>query len=170
MTEMRREAMEILENVPEDKLGFVLQILRGVNGLLGVPETKENQRLKRPIRIENILNRFIRETIQEYGDHIKKIILYGSYARGDYREDSDIDIMVLVDYPREKISDIETKLSDISYDISYDNDFIEISTLMQNIDFFNKWMEAYPFYNNVISEGVELYVGEMGDSKAQAMD
>ena len=30
------------------------------------------------------------------------LILYGSYARGDYREDSDLDILVLVD--KDKIS------------------------------------------------------------------
>ena len=30
-------------------------------------------------------------------EHVKAVILYGSYARGDYRPDSDIDIMILVD-------------------------------------------------------------------------
>ena len=29
------------------------------------------------------------------GKKLKKVILYGSYARGDYTENSDIDIMVL---------------------------------------------------------------------------
>lgn len=33
---------------------------------------------------------------------IATVILYGSYARGDFREDSDIDILVLVD--KEKLS------------------------------------------------------------------
>ena len=32
-----------------------------------------------------------------YGNHLKVVILYGSYARGDYRADSDIDIMILLD-------------------------------------------------------------------------
>ena len=40
MTEIRQEAIQMLEKVPEDKLGFVIQIMQGVNGLLGVPETK----------------------------------------------------------------------------------------------------------------------------------
>ena len=110
-----------------------------------------------PDTIDRILSLFVEKTIQQYGGHIKKIILYGSYARGDFRVDSDIDIMVLVDYPRESISDVDSGLSDIGYDLSYDNDFIEISTLMQNEDFFNKWVSAYPFYKNVSSEGVELY-------------
>ncbi len=33
---------------------------------------------------------------------VNKIILYGSYARGDYRKDSDIDVAVIV--PRSSIS------------------------------------------------------------------
>ena len=35
MTAIRKEAIEMLERVPEDKLTFVIQIMRGVNGLLG---------------------------------------------------------------------------------------------------------------------------------------
>lgn len=34
MTAIRREAIEMLERVPEEKLGFVIQIMRGVNGLI----------------------------------------------------------------------------------------------------------------------------------------
>ena len=34
MTAIRREAIELLERVPENKLSFVIQIMRGVNGLL----------------------------------------------------------------------------------------------------------------------------------------
>ena len=41
MTAIRQEAIQMLEKVPEDKLSYVIQIMQGVNGLLGVPETKE---------------------------------------------------------------------------------------------------------------------------------
>jgi len=34
MTAIRKEAMEMLERVPVDKLGFVIQIMQSVNGLL----------------------------------------------------------------------------------------------------------------------------------------
>lgn len=35
MTAIRKEAIEMLERIPEDKLSFVIQIMRGVNGLIG---------------------------------------------------------------------------------------------------------------------------------------
>jgi len=34
MTAIRKEAIEMLENIPEDKLVFIVQIMRGVNGLI----------------------------------------------------------------------------------------------------------------------------------------
>lgn len=43
MTTMRQEAIQMLEKVPEDKLGFVIQIMQGVNGLLGMTETKPKE-------------------------------------------------------------------------------------------------------------------------------
>lgn len=43
MTAIRQEAIEMLKKVPEDKLGFVIQIMQGVNGLLGVAETHKTE-------------------------------------------------------------------------------------------------------------------------------
>ncbi len=42
MTAARQEAIKMLEKVPEDKLGFVIQIIQGADGLLGMPETKKS--------------------------------------------------------------------------------------------------------------------------------
>lgn len=35
MTELRKDAMDLLERMPEDKLYFIIQIMEGVNGLYG---------------------------------------------------------------------------------------------------------------------------------------
>lgn len=43
MTAIRQEAIQMLESVPEDKLGFVIQIMQGVNGLLGTHGPKEKE-------------------------------------------------------------------------------------------------------------------------------
>ena len=41
MTATRKEAFDFLEKVPEDKLTFVIQIMRGINGLIGDSDTKK---------------------------------------------------------------------------------------------------------------------------------
>lgn len=33
MTAIRQEAIDLLDKVPEDKLGFIIQIIQGMNGL-----------------------------------------------------------------------------------------------------------------------------------------
>ncbi|WP_041952156.1 nucleotidyltransferase domain-containing protein [Spirosoma spitsbergense] len=54
--------------------------------------------MKSPINpvIEPIVREF-KATLQTlYGDCLRDVVLYGSYARGDYDEESDIDLMVLL--------------------------------------------------------------------------
>ena len=43
MTAIRQEAIQMLEKIPEDKLSFVIQIMQGVNGLLGTSDIKERE-------------------------------------------------------------------------------------------------------------------------------
>jgi predicted nucleotidyltransferase len=106
--------------------------------------------------INEILNQYIDEIKKIYGLHLQKIILYGSYARGDFNVDSDVDIMILLD-----ISDIELKkyqhqLSYMTYDFNIDND-VDIKPIAKSGEHFYKWVKNYPFYSNVENEGVVLY-------------
>lgn len=89
------------------------------------------------------------------GDKLSKIILYGSYARGDYNENSDIDIMVLTTLTEEEIEKIETSIFDLAFDFQMDYG-VDISVVVKNEDHFNYWLGALPFYDNVQREGVVL--------------
>ena len=106
-----------------------------------------------PKTIDNIIQEFVEEVKKVMGKRVKKIILYGSYARGDYNDNSDIDIMI----SDKEIIEYRSKVSDIAFDIEFDNDFdVMLSPLVKNIDKFNYWLEALPFYMNVKKEGVIL--------------
>ncbi len=110
-----------------------------------------------PKKINNIIDEFVNEVNKTLGNRVKKIILYGSYARGDYNKSSDIDIMILTDLKDDEIYENFVKISDIAYDIEEKNNFdITLSPLVKNIDRFNYWLEALPFYTNVQNEGVIL--------------
>ena len=52
-----------------------------------------------PQTMNDLIQEYVKEIRNIYGVHLKQIILYGSYARGDFRKDSDIDLMLLVDLP-----------------------------------------------------------------------
>lgn len=45
-------------------------------------------------KIKNIISEVNEELIKLFGGKIERIILYGSYARGDFNLESDVDIMV----------------------------------------------------------------------------
>ena len=68
MTAIRQEAIQMLEKVPEDKLGFVIQIMQGVNGLLGVPESKT----KKIVDIEQFIMPAT-ERSQKADDYIREL-------------------------------------------------------------------------------------------------
>jgi len=110
---------------------------------------------KVPKNIENAINEFVNGINRILKNRVKKIILYGSYARGDYRKNSDLDIMVLTYLSEDEIVEMRTKLWDYSYDIGLDNDIV-ISSLLKNVDDFNYWLDTLPFYMNVQKEGVVL--------------
>jgi len=106
--------------------------------------------------IENVLSQYTKELQKIYDIHLKSIILYGSYARGDFMPDSDIDIMILVDLSDIEIKKYSEKLSRLTFDINLDNDLL-LMPIVKNIDHFQYWVKTYPFYSNVKKEGVPLY-------------
>ena len=111
---------------------------------------------KVPKKINYVIDEFVKGVNEILGDRIKKIILYGSYARGDYNKNSDIDIMILTDLNDKEIVEYRKQIWDFAYDIELENDVL-ISPLIKNIDKFNYWLEALPFYMNVQKEGVVLH-------------
>lgn len=111
-----------------------------------------------PNNIQKVLNDFLEEVKTILGSRLKKIVLYGSYARGDYRKDSDIDIMILTDLTDKEISEYSNMIWEKCADIEIDKGIV-ISPLIRNIDNFEAWLDVKPFYMNIINEGVVL-IGE----------
>lgn len=111
---------------------------------------------KMPEKISKSINQLLDLIDKVFGDRVKKVILYGSYARGDYKRNSDIDIMILTDLSKDELIEYRDKLWDLAYDIELENNVI-LSPLVKNIDKYNKRIEVIPFYMNVQKEGVVLY-------------
>lgn len=106
--------------------------------------------------IWEILQMFISDVKKELGDSLKKIILYGSYARGDYKSNSDIDIMILTSLEEKDIRKYEEDIADAAFEIQMCSGK-DISVIVKNEKHFEYWLGALPFYNNVKKDGVLLY-------------
>ena len=109
-----------------------------------------------PQTIQTLLTQYLSEVQKIYGAHLKSVILYGSYARGDYTSDSDVDIMLLVDLTPEEMDAYSDALSELGYEYNVNYD-IWMMPVVKNIQHFKQWAAAYPFYTNVQKEGVVLY-------------
>jgi predicted nucleotidyltransferase len=109
-----------------------------------------------PKMVDSLLDKYLIEIKRIYGKHLKSVILYGSYARGDYTADSDVDIMILVDLKEDEIEKYLDDLSEVDYEynVTYD---IWIMPIVKNIEHFHYWSSSYQFYKNVCNEGVTLY-------------
>lgn len=70
-----------------------------------------------PKIMQDLIKQYVEEVKKIYGSHVRQIILYGSYARGDFRPDSDVDIMILVDMSDLELKAYAQQLSYMTYDL-----------------------------------------------------
>lgn len=93
-----------------------------------------------------------------FGSQLENVILYGSYARGDADEWSDIDILVLVrGIPREELWRYNGKISAVLSKIERERDFdILLSVHLADSRTFHEYANHLPFYMNIIREGIPL--------------
>ena len=98
-----------------------------------------------------------RQIIDALAEDVRQIIVYGSRARGDFNEDSDLDIIVLVDIrDNETMVEYRKKMNLLASRFGLEHD-IMISISVKRLDLFELQKEYLPFYKNVINEGIQLY-------------
>jgi predicted nucleotidyltransferase len=76
---------------------------------------------KSRVDVQPILDQIKAYLRQRFGDSIESILLYGSYARGSAKPESDIDLLVLV-HDSLNPAEVRQSLSDILYDILLEHD------------------------------------------------
>ena len=106
-------------------------------------------------KLSGLLERYKSEVEKEFGSHSVKMLVFGSYARGDFRDDSDLDIMILVNMQQEEISGYSDRIYDLTYD--FEEEFeIEINPVIQSMAIYEYWKNVYPFFMNIEREGVVI--------------
>lgn len=103
-----------------------------------------------PENIQVLLRKLKKGLVDIYGDQLKAVYLYGSYARGDAHPASDVDVMILLDdyqsYGKEidRTGELASRLS-LEYGLSISRVIIKES----------QWKKgATPLLRNIRAEGI----------------
>jgi predicted nucleotidyltransferase len=91
-----------------------------------------------------------------FGDKLRHLILFGSYARNEHAPDSDIDIMILVEESEERLRHYKYIVADIMGELSLKHEKL-ISLIEIPYNRYARYLDVLPFYKNVYDEGVEIY-------------
>ena len=120
---------------------------------LGEWRGKEGESMNRIVN--EISQKFKEKLLSEIPDKVLRIIIFGSYARGEETMDSDLDILVVI---TEKSKKLEKRIFDIAYEIMWEHNFTPLISL--EIMTEEQWQllkkKNSSFYRNIQKEGIIL--------------
>ena len=105
--------------------------------------------------MDEICRRVVAAYRKAYGDDIEAIYLYGSYARGDFDEESDIDFAAIVKGERLDVQKKRWEVRSYTHKMDLELDIITSPTAIP-ADEFNKYREQSGFYKNILKDGIRL--------------
>lgn len=108
------------------------------------------------LNIEEIKKDVEKLAIEFFGELLDKVILYGSFARGDYDEESDVDFAVFLNIEESKISNYMNEVTEITSKLSIKYGIIVSLILVSNFT-FDRYKDVLPFYKNLVKEGKVVY-------------
>jgi len=106
-------------------------------------------------QLKDILNETSSSLNTIFGAKLQSVLLYGSFARGDQDDESDIDVMALVDMPKDELAKYRRTVSDLSSEIDLRHDVL-LSIKLQDADTFHRYANTLPFFQNIVKEGVSI--------------
>lgn len=107
--------------------------------------------------VRRIVDQLSVQVSRLYPQEKPDVILFGSYARGEAQEDSDIDVLYLVDAPRQEIARQNWQVGAAAADLLLEHGVV-VSPIIENRAFFLDHADTLPFFRTIQREGVRLHV------------
>lgn len=116
-----------------------------------ITDLRLNQNIIEKVKSESVLLIY-----NALGKVVRKIILYGSCSRGDFSDDSDIDIALLVSSDRIETGKYNDILAGIATELAVKYLAIVNFVCLPEREFEER-KSWYPYYKNIDQEGELLY-------------
>ena len=100
-------------------------------------------------KTNNLVKRFLNLIIKKF--NLKKIIVFGSFARGDYHKGSDLDLVIVGEF-KERFIDRIGKIIELN-----DSDLVIEAMVYTEEEFQKMIQERRPFIEQVLEEGIVVY-------------
>jgi predicted nucleotidyltransferase len=89
-----------------------------------------------PLTVEATLDAFVAGVRARFGTRVSGIRLFGSYARGEASDESDVDCLVLLDHVER---DDDRAITDLSADLTWQLAGVVISPMVMSVAEFDAW-------------------------------
>jgi predicted nucleotidyltransferase len=119
-------------------------------------QTPQERNLKEHSNMDDLYRDIYLSMANIFGESMEQVVLYGSYARGDYDDESDVDIAIIAKgtdtelhrYHHAMVKEAGRFMREYDKLVS----FHEIP-----LDRYERFKEDYPYYRNIEMEGIRLY-------------
>jgi predicted nucleotidyltransferase len=109
-----------------------------------------------PPRLDKIIHDYARGLYGIYGDKLMSVTLFGSYARGDFTEDSDIDVFLIVDASEDALREYSDALCDFTATMNVENG-VDLAPIVVSRKSYRYWRNVHPLYQEIRQDGVVIY-------------
>jgi len=110
------------------------------------------------IELNYIISEVQHIALKLFTNSLKNVILYGSYARGDFDGGSDVDIMLVVDVPATELSRYSNEIYGLASRLSMETEqCTTVSVALQDMATYIHYRDYLPFFRNISAEGVVIY-------------
>lgn len=128
-------------------------ILNGYNKLMHTE--KRLQHLTKNER--DALETFVTRLRQLYGDDAQLVMLFGSKARGDFDDQSDLDVLVVVRFPNEDYWRHWQQIADMAWEVEFEHDVVLTTIIRAPAAFKQMQRDRLLLYRNIEQDGVRLW-------------
>ncbi len=103
-----------------------------------------------PENVKSLMAKLKKGLTELYGQRLRAVYLFGSYARGDYNENSDLDVMIVLDTYKSYWDEL-VRSAELASDLSLEYNVTISRTIMTE----EQWKKSdLPVLKNIRAEGV----------------